>query len=103
MKAIVQGKFGSPREVLMLAEIDKPAAVDDEVLVKVHAASIHIGDYYTIGGSGRVIPERVVSVCDVFARGVQRPIRQFLELALPRWTASRYSRIIGGGVSLFRH
>jgi NADPH:quinone reductase-like Zn-dependent oxidoreductase len=50
MKAIVQGKFGSPRDVLTLAEIDKPVADDDEVLVKVYAASIHIGDYYTIAG-----------------------------------------------------
>jgi NADPH:quinone reductase-like Zn-dependent oxidoreductase len=50
MRAIVQDKFGSPREVLTLKEIEKPAVGDDEVLVRVRAASIHIGDYYTIGG-----------------------------------------------------
>ena len=50
MKAIVQGKFGSPKEVLNIKEIDKPIAGEDEALVRVHAASIHIGDYYTIGG-----------------------------------------------------
>ncbi len=50
MKAIVQGKFGSPKDVLEIREIDMPIAGEDEVLVRVHAASIHIGDYYTIGG-----------------------------------------------------
>ncbi len=50
MRAIVQDKFGSPRDVLTLKEIERPAVGDDEVLVRVRAASIHIGDYYTIGG-----------------------------------------------------
>ncbi|MDH4277108.1 MAG: NAD(P)-dependent alcohol dehydrogenase [Acidimicrobiia bacterium] len=50
MKAIVQTKFGSPLDVLKLGEIDTPTPGKDEVLVKVHAASIHIGDYYTIAG-----------------------------------------------------
>ncbi len=50
MKAIVQGKFGSPHDVLTLKEIERPAVGVDEALVRVRAASIHIGDYYTIGG-----------------------------------------------------
>ena len=50
MKAIVQGKFGPPKDVLEIKEIDKPVVGEDEALVRVHAASIHIGDYYTIGG-----------------------------------------------------
>jgi len=50
MKAIVQSKFGSPRDVLSYAEIDQPTIEDDGVLVRVLAASIHIGDYYTIAG-----------------------------------------------------
>lgn len=50
MKAITQSKFGAPHDVLELTDIDKPGATDDAVLVKVHAASIHIGDYYTIAG-----------------------------------------------------
>ena len=50
MKAIVQGKFGPPKDVLDIKEIDKPIVGEDEALVRVHAASIHIGDYYTIGG-----------------------------------------------------
>lgn len=50
MKAVVQNKFGSPGEVLGLEEIDMPAVGDDEVLVRVRAASIHIGDVYLIEG-----------------------------------------------------
>ncbi len=50
MKAIVCAKYGSPDDVLELQEIDKPADKDDQVLVRVHAASVHIGDYYGMRG-----------------------------------------------------
>lgn len=50
MRAIVQGKFGPPEDVLELREIDQPVIGENEALVRVCAASIHIGDYYTIGG-----------------------------------------------------
>ena len=50
MKAIVQSSFGSPADVLALSEIDKPEYEDDEVLVRVHAASIHIGDSHMTKG-----------------------------------------------------
>jgi len=50
MKAIVQDEYGSPGAVLELQDIDKPVAGDGEVLVRVHAASIHIGDTYVMRG-----------------------------------------------------
>jgi len=50
MKAIVQDKFGSPDDVLELKDIDKPLFKEDEVLVRIHAASIHIGDSYGTRG-----------------------------------------------------
>lgn len=50
MKAIVQTKFGPARDVLKPTEVETPAPGKGEVLVKVHAASIHIGDFYTIAG-----------------------------------------------------
>ena len=49
MKAIVQNAYGSP-DVLELREIDKPVVKDDDVLVRVHAAAIHSGDYFGMRG-----------------------------------------------------
>jgi NADPH:quinone reductase-like Zn-dependent oxidoreductase len=43
MKAVVYERYGSP-DVLQLREIDKPSVAGDEVLVKVHAASIQQTD-----------------------------------------------------------
>ena len=44
MKAIQFPKYGSP-DVLQVAEINKPTPKDDEVLVKVHAASVNSLDW----------------------------------------------------------
>jgi NADPH:quinone reductase-like Zn-dependent oxidoreductase len=49
MKAIVQRRFGSP-DVLRLEEVDKPVPRDDEVLVRVTAAAVNIGDWHLLRG-----------------------------------------------------
>jgi NADPH:quinone reductase-like Zn-dependent oxidoreductase len=49
MKAIVQDTYGGP-EVLELRDIDRPAPKDGEVLVRVHAAGLHRGDWHVMTG-----------------------------------------------------
>ena len=53
MQAIVQERFGGP-DVLELAEIDRPPVGDHDVLVRVHAASIHFGDQMVMRGIPRL-------------------------------------------------
>jgi NADPH:quinone reductase-like Zn-dependent oxidoreductase len=50
MKAIVYHEYGSP-DVLQLKDIDKPLVKDDEVLVRVHAASVNRLDWHLMRGS----------------------------------------------------
>jgi len=50
MKAITQDSYGS-HDVLRLEDVDEPAIGDDEILVRVHAASIHLGDWILMTGS----------------------------------------------------
>jgi NADPH:quinone reductase-like Zn-dependent oxidoreductase len=54
MKAIVQDKYGSAG-VLEPRDIDKPGIGDDEVLVRVLAASVHVGDWILMTGSPYVM------------------------------------------------
>jgi NADPH:quinone reductase-like Zn-dependent oxidoreductase len=50
MKAIIQNRYGS-FDALELRDIDKPTIKDDEILVRVHAAGLHIGDCFAIRGA----------------------------------------------------
>jgi NADPH:quinone reductase-like Zn-dependent oxidoreductase len=49
MKAVVFTRYGSP-DVLELKEVATPSPRDDEVLVKVHAASVNDWDYEALRG-----------------------------------------------------
>ncbi len=49
MKAIVQKEYGPP-DTLRLEEVDKPVPQEDEVLVKIQAASINFGDKALVKG-----------------------------------------------------
>ena len=64
MKAVVQVGYGSA-DVLEFKEIDRPVAADDDVLVRVHAASLAAGDYFAM-------------------RGVPFPIRMYVGVPKPK-------------------
>jgi NADPH:quinone reductase-like Zn-dependent oxidoreductase len=51
MTAIVHDRYGTaPEDVLRLARVDRPTIRDDEVLVRVHAASVDRGTWHVMAG-----------------------------------------------------
>ena len=49
MKAIVHERYGMP-DVLELRDIDVPVIADDQVLLRVHAASLNPAEWYGVTG-----------------------------------------------------
>ena len=85
MKAIVWPKFGPP-EVLQFKEVDKLTPNDDEVQVKIHAASLNGVDFEFLRGSwagrltvGLLKPKNKILGSDVSGRveAVGRNVKQF--------------------------
>lgn len=86
MKAIVYEKYGSP-DVLHLKEVAKPIPKDNEVLVKVHAASVNSWDWDLLRGKpfasrlmfGLLRPRTKILGCDIAGRveAVGRNVKQF--------------------------
>lgn len=50
MKAVVHNAYGSPGSVLEYGDVGVPVAAADQVLVRVHAAGVAIGDWLTTTG-----------------------------------------------------
>jgi NADPH:quinone reductase-like Zn-dependent oxidoreductase len=74
LKAIVYTKYGGP-EVLKIEELEKPSPKDDEVLVKVYAASINDWDWGLLHGdfinrllNGFLKPRRKILGSDIAGR-----------------------------------
>jgi NADPH:quinone reductase-like Zn-dependent oxidoreductase len=65
MKAIVQTRYGVPDEVLEFRDIDQPVVEDDEVLVRVHAASLHPDVWHAVRG--------VPYVLRIMGSGIRKP------------------------------
>ena len=76
MKAIICTKYGSP-DVLQFKEVEKPTPKDDEVLVKIHAASVNMYDWHLLTadifmvrlmGGGLLRPKHPIPGADIAGR-----------------------------------
>ncbi len=87
MKAIVYTKYGSP-DVLQLKDVEKPTPKDDEVLIKVHAASVNAYDWHFLTadiflirfmGGGLLKPKYTRLGADIAGRveAVGKNVKQF--------------------------
>jgi len=79
MKAVIYTKYGSP-DVLQLKEVEKPAPKNNEVLVRIHATTVTIGD--TIMRSLKIPGPRWQRLFARIILGVGRPKRTILGMEL---------------------
>jgi NADPH:quinone reductase-like Zn-dependent oxidoreductase len=86
MQAVVHERYGAP-DVLALKTIDRPRLKDDEVLVRVRAAALHVGDCFGVSGApllmrlttGLLKPKRGIPGFDVAGQveSVGKDVTQF--------------------------
>jgi NADPH:quinone reductase-like Zn-dependent oxidoreductase len=86
MKAIVYTNYGPP-DVLELKKVEKPAPRDNEVLIKIHAASVNAADWHFLRGTpfflrlmaGLLTPKNEILGADIAGRieAVGRNVKQF--------------------------
>jgi len=79
MKAMVYERYGPP-EVLQLKEVEKPAPKGNEVLVKVHATTVAIGD--VILRSGKHPDSKFQTIMLHVVLGLRKPKRAVLGMEL---------------------
>ena len=94
MKAVVYEKYGPP-EVLQLKELPKPSLKDHEILVKVHATTVTIGD--TIMRSLKIPGPRWQRLMSRVYLGIRKPKRTILGMELAGEVES-----VGGKVTRFK-
>ena len=89
MKAIVQTAYGDPDDVLELREIDRPVIGDDDVLVRVRAASLHPDVWHTVHG--------VPYVLRIMGAGLRAP-----KTRVPGTDVAGHVEAVGTNVTRFR-
>src|SRR5512139_3037822 len=94
MKAVVYEKYGPP-EVLQLKELPKPSPRDNEILVRIYATTVTIGD--TIMRSLRIPGPRWQRLMSRVYLGIRKPKRTILGMELAGEVES-----VGGKVTRFK-
>jgi NADPH:quinone reductase-like Zn-dependent oxidoreductase len=94
MKAVVCTKYGPP-EVLQLKEIAKPTPKDKEVLVKVYATTVHVGD--TIIRRGKHPDSKFQTLMLHLVLGLRKPRKPILGMEL-----AGEIEAVGQNVKLFK-
>jgi NADPH:quinone reductase-like Zn-dependent oxidoreductase len=87
MKAIVHDSYGSP-DTLELREIDTRVPKNNEVLVRVRAAGVHVGDCFTVRGAP--LPLRLVT-------GLLKP-----KCGVPGFDVAGHVEAVGSEVTRFQ-
>ena len=87
MDAIVYREYGSP-DVLVLEDIHRPVAEEDDVLVRIHAASVNPADWHFLRGEPRVARLQI---------GLRRPKENVLGCDLAGQVEA-----VGDGVTTFQ-
>lgn len=89
MRAVVQSAYGDPAEVLGVREVPTPDVGDDQVLVRVRAASVHPDVWHVVTGLPRILR--------VMGSGLRTP-----RPAIPGTDMSGVVEQVGAGVTRLR-
>jgi NADPH:quinone reductase-like Zn-dependent oxidoreductase len=87
MKAVTQQRYGGT-EVLQLRDVERPSIGPDEVLVRIQAASIHVGDWILMTGTPLIMR---------FATGLRSPKNH-----VPGTDVAGIVEAVGGEVATLR-
>jgi NADPH:quinone reductase-like Zn-dependent oxidoreductase len=102
MKAVVSDRCGSPG-VLELSEIDQPVVSDDQVLVRVRAASLNPADWPFMRGLPYLVRMRTLSLdragrCPTRERGNSTLRLRSCPATRPGWRPRRPGVVVHGEV-----
>ncbi|TXH42251.1 MAG: NAD(P)-dependent alcohol dehydrogenase [Actinobacteria bacterium] len=85
MRAVVQDKYGEPADVLSVRDVPRPVAGPGEVLVRVHASSVHADVWHAVSGQPYVLR--------LMGSGVRAP-----KIGVPGTDLAGVVELVGSGV-----